>query len=253
LTFLQHRSIQPENSEKWDQCRALLFDKDGTIINFRLMWLGWCREIINALEITYSATLVEKNLSAWGVDLALGHIAPDGYLAIGTTKELQHSLAGRLSAEGFTTDKTEADVYAAMQHAYHTVEEKKMIRAIPGVDTTIRELQNRGYLLAIVTTDDTQKAVDNLRTMGLESSFKLVLGCDRVANCKPAPDLTLEACRLLGVKPAEVAVIGDTLADVRMGKAARVACCIGVASGVTFPESLVEEADLVLESVAQMI
>ncbi|MDZ4131533.1 MAG: HAD family hydrolase, partial [Dethiobacteria bacterium] len=140
----------------------------------------------------------------------------------------------------------------AMQHAYRAVEEKRMIRTIPGVDTTIRELQNRGYLLAVVTTDDTQKAADNLRTMGLESSFQLVLGCDRVANCKPAPDLTLEACRLLGVKPAEAAVIGDTLADIRMGRAAGAACCIGVASGVTTPETLATEADLVLESVAHM-
>jgi len=250
---LQHKNIEPNDSEKWVQCRALLFDKDGTIINFRLMWLGWCREIISALESTYGAPLVEKNLSAWGVDLALGYIAPDGYLAIGTTGKLQHSLAARLAANGFTAEKTRADVYSAMQHAYHAVEEKKMIRAIPGVDTAIRELQKRGYLLAIVTTDDTQKAADNLRTMGLESSFKVVLGCDRVANCKPAPDLAIEACRLLGVKPSEAVVIGDTLADMRMGKAAGAACCIGVASGVTTPESLAKEADLVLESVAYMI
>lgn len=250
---MQYKNLQQNGSEKWGQCRALLFDKDGTIINFRLMWLGWSREIISALESTYGAALVEKNLSAWGVDLALGQIAPDGYLAIGTTLELQQSLAARLNAEGFAAAITEADVYAAMQHAYRAVEEKKMIRAIPGVDKAIRELQNRGYLLAVVTTDDTQKAADNLRTMGLESSFKIVLGCDRVKNCKPDPDLTLEACRLLGVKPAETVVIGDTLADIRMGRAAGVACCIGVASGVTTPESLAKEADLVLESVAHMI
>lgn len=250
---MQHGNRQQNGHEKWAHCRALLFDKDGTIINFRLMWLGWCREIVGALGSVYSTALVEKNLSAWGVDLALGQIAPDGYLAIGTTLELQQSLAARLSAEGFAAARTEADVYAAMQHAYRAVEEKKMIRAIPGVDATIRELQNRGYLLAVVTTDDTQKAADNLRTMGLESSFKIVLGCDRVTNCKPAPDLTLEACRMLGVKPAEAAVIGDTLADIRMGRAAGAACCIGVASGVTTPETLAAEADIVLESVAHMI
>ncbi|MDZ4132800.1 MAG: hypothetical protein U1E11_06645, partial [Dethiobacteria bacterium] len=111
---MQYGNQQQNGHEKWAHCRALLFDKDGTIINFRLMWLGWCREIVGALGSAYSTALVEKNLSAWGVDLALGQIAPDGYLAIGTTGELQHSLASRLSVEGFAAGRTEADVYAAM-------------------------------------------------------------------------------------------------------------------------------------------
>ena len=237
----------------WSSCRALLFDKDGTIINFRLMWLGWCREVIGALSSACPAEVVEKNLDAWGVDLALGRIDPGGYLAIGTTCELEESLAECLAAEGYVLDKKGPNVLDAMQHAYRAVEEKKLVRPIEGVAEAIKELYRRGYLLAVVTTDDTDKAAGHLRAVGLDAYFEVILGCDRVTQCKPAPDLALEACRLLGVKPSEVAVIGDTVADMQMGKSAGAACCIGVASGVTDPETLALEADIVLESAAKMI
>lgn len=237
----------------WRPCRALLFDKDGTIINFRLMWLSWCREVIGALSGGYRAALVEKSLDAWGVDLALGRIEPDGYLAIGTTAELRGSLAGRLAEEGCSPEKTGPDVAEAMRHAYRAVEEKNLIRPIAGVAEAIAELHRRGYRLAVVTTDDTQKAAAHLRLMELDPYFEVVLGCDRVARCKPAPDLALEACRLLGVQPAEAAVIGDTAADMQMARSAGAACAVGVASGVTTVEALAVEADIVLESAAAMI
>lgn len=240
-------------SRSWEHCRALLFDKDGTLLNFRLMWLGWCREVIQAMGPTYRPGDVESCLSAWGVDLALGSIEPDGHLAIGSTADLQQSLCGKMISEGFCSTNPGEEVLQAMQQAYRLVEEKKLVQVIDGVDETIKELHHRGYLLAVVTTDDAAKAEDNLRTMGIEHYFSAVLGCDLVKNCKPAPDLVFEACHVLGVEPGETAVIGDTVADILMGRAAGTACNIGVASGVTSPADLAGHADIVLESAASMI
>ncbi len=241
------------NETGWEKCRALLFDKDGTIINFRLMWLGWCREVVQALSPTYRAPEVEKYLSVWGVDLALGRIEPGGFLAIGSRQELQHSLAEKLAVAGYPGDKADIDVSNAIQKAYDAVEKKGLVQPIGGVGEAILKLYSQGYQLAVVTTDDTRKAEDNLRAIGLDHCFNLVLGCDRVVNCKPAPDLALEACRLLGITPGEAAVIGDTTADMKMGKAAGAAFNLAVASGVTSPGELAEYADTVIESVAYMV
>jgi phosphoglycolate phosphatase len=246
-------SVTQGSGRPWQSCKALLFDKDGTLINFRLMWLGWCREIIRNMGERYSPAAVEKCLSAWGVDLALGSIEPSGHLAIGSTAELQQSLALKLQEEKVCAAEAEDVVLAAMRQAYCAAEEKRLIQPIEGIPETIAELHRRGYQLAVVTTDDAAKAEDNLKTIGLDQYFAVVLGCDRVARCKPAPDLVLEACRLLKVRPDQAAVIGDTVADLQMGQAAGTACNIGVASGVTAPESLVAYADLVLESAAHLI
>lgn len=237
----------------WRSCKALLFDKDGTLINFRLLWLGWCREVIRALSPSYDSLTVEKCLSVWGVDLALGSIEPDGCLAIGSKVDLQQSLALKLKEEGFCVDRAVDIVLSAMRQAYRAAEDKELVQPIEGICDTIIELHRRGYALAVVTTDDTVKAMDNLEAIGLSTYFSVVIGCDKVTSCKPAPDLVLEACRMLNIKPDQVAVIGDTTADMLMGSAAGTACNIGVASGVTAPEILAAHADLVLESAAAMI
>lgn len=240
-------------SRQWEKCRALLFDKDGTLLNFRLMWLGWCREVIQALSPAYHSGDLEQCLSAWGVDLTLGSIEPGGHLAIGSTADLQQSLCGKMLEKGICATNPGEEVLKAMQQAYRLVEEKKLVQVIDGVGETIKELHGRGYLLAVVTTDDAAKALDNLKTLGLENYFSAVFGCDMVKNCKPAPDLVFEACRVLGVKPEDAAVIGDTVADMLMGRAAGTACNIGVASGVTSPADLAGHADILLESAAWMI
>jgi phosphoglycolate phosphatase len=241
------------SGRSWQSCKALLFDKDGTLINFRLMWLGWCREVVRNMGAQYPPAAVEKCLSAWGVDLALGSIEPGGHLAIGSTAVLQQSLALKLQEEKVCSFEAEAVVLAAMRQAYCTAEEKKLVQPIEGIPEMVVELHRRGYQLAVVTTDDAAKAEDNLKAIGLDQYFTVLLGCDRVANCKPAPDLVLEACRLLNIRPDQTAVIGDTVADLQMGQAAGTACNIGVASGVTAPESLLNYADLVLESAAHLI
>lgn len=244
--------METECNRRWHNCRALLFDKDGTIINFRLMWLGWCREVVRALSAYYSAAAAERSLSVWGVDLALGRIEAEGLLAAGSTTELVESLTPRLPQGEEKEAETRRRVEEAMAEAYSAVEEKRLIRPIEGVPAVIEALHRRGYLLAVVTTDDTAKARQNMEMLNLGRYFKVVLGCDKVEKCKPAPDLALEACRLLGIEPAEAAVIGDTSADMKMGRAAGVGCCIGVASGVTTPKSLANYADIVLESAAFM-
>ena len=237
----------------WENCEALLFDKDGTLVNFKLMWLNWCHEMIEVLKNDYNPEAVESCLSVWGVDLALGRIEPDGFLAIGSREELQQSLADRMKDAGLCEAGPEEAIWKAMHCAYRSVEEKKLVQPIDGIPETIAELHRRGYKLAVVTTDDTVKAEENLLTIGLSEYFSTVIGCDRVKHCKPAPDLVFEACRLLNVESSRCAVIGDTAADMLMGKAASTACNIGVASGVTSPEALSVHADLVLNSVADMI
>ena len=241
------------DKNSWEKCKALLFDKDGTILDFRLMWLGWCREVVRKLEPAFKATAVEKCLSCWGVDLALGSIKPDGHLAIGSRSELLQSLSDQLVKSGCSIKKPDTEVLKAMQQAYRSVETKGLIRPIAGVTETIEKLYEKGYKLAVVTTDDTEKALLNMQMVGLDLYFDVIIGCDKVSQCKPAPDLAFEACRLLKVNPAEAAVIGDTVADLQMGKAAGLKACIGVASGVTNPALLKPYADLILESAADLI
>ena len=95
-----------------------------------------------------------------------------------------------------------------------------------------KELGKRDYSLAVVTTEDAEKAVSHLRQMKFLPYFSVVLRCDRMAKCKPEPGLVFEVCRELGVAHTEAAVIGDTYVVILMRRNANAACYIKVASGV---------------------
>ena len=70
---------------------------------------------------------------------------------------------------------------------------------------------------------------------------------------KPAPDAILALCQQLGVVPAQVAMVGDTAADLRMGRAAGVGLAVGVLSGVGSADLLAPLADVLLPSVAELL
>ncbi len=240
--------------EVLNNCKALLFDKDGTLLNFKLLWLGWSCQVADDVCRRFSLSDPDKLLENWGVDIGQGHIAPSGFLAIGSTGDLERSMAAGVIAPDFSRNEIEREVRLAMDEAYKKAEISGHVQHIENVPAVIEELFNRGYLMAVVTTDDTGQAINNLEKLNIRHYFHVVLGCDSVKNCKPAPDLVLQACRLLNVEPSRVAVIGDTPADMEMGRRAEVAYRVGVSSGVATPQELIKGgASLVLESVASML
>ena len=50
----------------------------------------------------------------------------------------------------------------------------------------------------------------NLKSAGLESRFDALVTGDMIENSKPAPDIFLKACELLGVKPDEAFALEDS-------------------------------------------
>ena len=73
---------------------------------------------------------------------------------------------------------------------------------------------------AVITNSPTDLATRALSLAKLEGHFDTVVGCDQVAASKPAPDVVLEACKRLDVRPAEALVVGDSRFDEGAAKAA---------------------------------
>jgi beta-phosphoglucomutase-like phosphatase (HAD superfamily) len=71
-----------------------------------------------------------------------------------------------------------------------------------------------------------------------------------VARAKPRPDLYLEACELVGVRPDEAVAFEDSPNGVRAAQAAGI-FCVAIPNDVTRDFGL-EEADLVLDSLADL-
>jgi phosphoglycolate phosphatase-like HAD superfamily hydrolase len=106
--------------------------------------------------------------------------------------------------------------------------------------------------IAIVTTDDRAATDATLRHLGVRTDVAAMVCGDDGFAMKPAPDPIFALCQALATTPDRVAVIGDTPADVAMGRAAGVRWVIAVRSGIGTPADLAD-ADLLLGSVAELV
>ena len=93
-------------------------------------------------------------------------------------------------------------------------------RLYRGARTTLRDFHAAGLLQATVTGKRAADCEQILRGLGLKKDIDVYLGGDSAPRPKPAPDLAEHAMSRLGVSPEESVVIGDSAADLAMGKAA---------------------------------
>ncbi len=123
---------------------------------------------------------------------------------------------------------------------------------LPGVADALAAFRALGIRLAIATGDRRGRAEATLDALGVADDFVAIIGTDDVMHGKPAPDMVHAACERLGCSPEEVIVVGDSPADLMMGRAAGVAACIGVTGGFAVSERLGALADAVLPTVAEL-
>ena len=81
----------------------------------------------------------------------------------------------------------------------------------------------------------------------------LVCGDDDISIPKPAPNNALTICKALNVDPTEAVVIGDTIADMGMGKSAQLGATVGVLSGVGRVCDLDDHADHIVPSIKHLL
>jgi phosphoglycolate phosphatase-like HAD superfamily hydrolase len=80
--------------------------------------------------------------------------------------------------------------------------------------------QLKAYRKGIITNTPKDSAFKILEKFDIEHFFDVIITSDDVKKAKPNPEIVLKACKVLGVEPEKVILIGDTDSDVKAGKAA---------------------------------
>lgn len=224
--------------------RGILFDKDGTLIDFNATWFaladmqalraaGQDRERANAL------------MEAAGFDFSSHRFRPDSVLAAGTNEDLIALWYPLASA-------VERRVLVAEFDRLSATDELSSPVALPGCRDALSALHAAGYRMGVSTNDSTGGAERTLLSLGVAQMFDAAFGYDAVANPKPAPDTIDAFCDLTGLRPAQLAMVGDNRHDLQMARAGGVGLAVAVLSGTGTRESLSPLADVVLDSIADL-
>src|SRR5215216_559935 len=117
-----------------------------------------------------------------------------------------------------------------------------------GIAELLESLNNRGALIGVVSLKPRRAGELELDITGLRSLVGLTVWGDDVVRPKPEPDGVLQAMRGLDADPRFTLVIGDSPADIMMGRAAGTRTAAALWSGSSRDRLLAESPDLILNS-----
>lgn len=103
---------------------------------------------------------------------------------------------------------------------------------MPGVVSLLDEALATGVALGVASSSDSKWVIPYLEKFELIEKFQTVWTCDQVPEAKPAPYLYLEACKSLGVNPANAVALEDSSHGVTAAKSAGMSC-VAVPNAVT--------------------
>jgi phosphoglycolate phosphatase len=222
---------------------AILFDKDGTLFDFRRTWGGWARGVLAELAGTDDALAAALGARI-GFNPRLGDasaFADDSPVIAGTADEIAAALLPALPGRS-------ADDLVAMMNDHAT--RAALVEAVPLRDV-LPALALRGLRLGLATNDAEAPARAHLATAGVLDLFSFVAGYDSGWGAKPAPGQLLAFARHTGLPPGRIAMVGDSLHDLAAGRAAGMRT-IAVLTGPARRETLAPHADAVLDDIAAL-
>jgi phosphoglycolate phosphatase len=224
--------------------RAILFDKDGTLLDFEATWLPVLERL--ALEAAGGdPAAAAALLEAGGFDESTGKFRSGSVVGAGTTAAISRLWHPGLRGPAFD------DRVARMDAAFRDHAQRASV-AIKGVLETLADLARQGYVMGVATNDAIAAARASLSATGIDRYVTHIFGCDSVARPKPAPDMVEAFANAVGVAPGEIVVVGDNQLDLQMARSAGAGLAVGVTSGNSAGQDLAPLADAVLESIRDL-
>lgn len=192
--------------------KAIIFDLDGTLIDFQL-------------RVKESRDQILEMLRGKGVDT--GKLSKDS------------------KTQAFLDEVeiiTKADFHSCKKEIYRILDSFEMeafetARVHPGALETLRAVHESRIKTALVTNSGRAPVDLKLKKYGFLPYLHLVVTRDEMRRLKPSPDGILLAIEKLGIKKEDALYVGDLVVDIQASRDAGIRC-LSIASGIYAAEEL---------------
>ena len=224
---------------------AILFDKDGTLYDFYKSW-GALTEKAALMVAGGDPERAKFLLENSGKDPVTGKFAPSSPIAAGSNRQIVEVWCGLIQR---------ADVDEVYRRVHVMFLEHQKEGAVPVLDLCdfFGRLRGRGLRLGVATMDSEQAARTAMQLAKCTHHLDFICGFDTGHGVKPSGGMVEAFARQVGVPLSALAVVGDSPHDMHMARAGKAGRAIGVLTGVSPREALLEAgAHAVIDSIAEL-
>ena len=222
---------------------AILFDKDGTLLDFHATWAP-----INIHAAAFAAggdpILQQRLLAVGGLDAGTERYRAGSLLAAGNAAEI----AAAWVAAGSRHEPL------ALTQALDRIFKDGVADAVPVIPLGpfFRRLKARGFKLGIASSDSAAAIHATAVHFDFAAALDFYAGYDSGYGHKPGPGMVQAFAAAVGCVTAAIAVVGDNLHDMQMGASAGCGWKVGVLTGTSDRGTLLTGADVVLADIAEL-
>ncbi len=218
---------------------AVIFDKDGTLFDFRKSWGAWTGQVL--ASVAPDPATAARLARLLGYDPVAVDFAPTSPVIGCTTLEIARLIHDNLPGTSYAAL---ADLLTGL------AAEAPMVPAVD-LRAVLGGLKQRGLVLGLATNDTEAPARAHLTRAGVIDLFDFVAGCDSGWGGKPAPGQLQAFARAHRLTPQRVAMVGDSQHDLHAARAAGMKA-VAVLTGIAGSETLAPDADVVLPTIAEL-
>lgn len=233
---------------------GILFDKDGTLIDFYKVWQAATEPVIERIFQTYKIEDSVENRKAvlMGLGIEDGKIDPNGALAWKTYPMIAKDLTPVLQqmVQHSVICKEELAVQLSTFYEEETNKICNQTETFTDLSKLMKTLAEKKIKIGIVTTDTYKATIACLKNLKILEYFSF-FSMDQMPvpmPVKPDGAILRLAAEYWKVEPKEMLVVGDTPKDMCFAHNGGV-IGVGVLSGTGREHDLLPVADYIIESV----
>ncbi|MGB9853785.1 MAG: HAD family hydrolase [Candidatus Bathyarchaeales archaeon] len=200
--------------------KAVVFDLDGTLVNFNLDY---------------------KSLRAEARNFLIRQGVPASVLSINESIFTMLKKTEIFMKNNGKTEKALEEAYKGIWSITekYELEAAKTTNLVLGTTETLKTLKEKGLKIGLCTVSNEKTAGYILKKFKIESFFDVVTPRNQVKHVKPNMEHLEVTLKALEVKPEEALMVGDSTIDMECARKLNT-IAVGIPTGVSKPQELID-------------